>query len=54
MRASYQNAFQTVPNGRALPGYYTFNLSAVQTIRTGYVGQTQLRLDVINLLDQRY
>ena len=43
-----------VPNGRALPGYYTFNVSAVQTIKTGYVGQTQLRLDVINLLDQRY
>ena len=43
-----------VPNGRALPGYYTFNLAAVQTIKTGYVGQTQLRLDVINLLDRRY
>ena len=43
-----------MPNGKALPGYYTFNLSAVQTIRTGYVGQTQLRLDIINLLDQKY
>ncbi len=43
-----------VPNGRALPGYYTVNLSAVQTIRTGYVGQTQLRLDVINALDRKY
>ncbi len=43
-----------VPNGRALPGYYTFNLSAVQTIKTGYIGQTQLRLDVINLLDRKY
>ncbi len=26
----------------------------MQTIKTGYVGQTQLRLDVINLLDQVY
>ncbi len=43
-----------VPNGRALDGYYTVNLSAVQTIKTGYMGQTQLRLDIINLLDRRY
>ena len=43
-----------VPNGRALPGYYTVNLSAVQTIKTGLMGPTQLRLDVINLLDRRY
>ena len=45
---------KTSPNGKALPGYYTFNLSAVQTIKTGYIGQTQLRLDVLNLLDQKY
>ena len=43
-----------VPNGRALTGYYTINLSAVQTIKTGFMGPTQLRLDVINLLDRRY
>ena len=43
-----------IPNGRALPGYYTFNLSAVQTIHTGSVGATELRLDVINLLDRIY
>ena len=43
-----------VPNGRALPGYYSVNLSAVQTIKTGYLGQTQLRLDVINALDRKY
>ncbi|MBV8914406.1 MAG: TonB-dependent receptor, partial [Acetobacteraceae bacterium] len=54
LRASYQNAVQTIPNGKALPGYYTFNLSAVQTVRTGIIGPTQLRLDVINLLDQKY
>ncbi len=54
LRADYQTAVQDVPNGKALPGYYTFNLSAVQTIKTGYIGQTQLRLDVINLLDQKY
>ena len=54
LRADYSNAVLDVPNGRALPGYYTFNLSAVQTIKTGYIGQTQLRFDVINLLDQKY
>ncbi len=43
-----------IPNGKALPGYYTLNLSAVQTIHTGYVAATQLRLDVINLLDRSY
>ncbi len=54
LRADYQTAVQDIPNGKALPGYYTFNLSAVQTIKTGYIGQTQLRLDVLNLLDQKY
>ena len=54
LRADYIAATGDIPNGRALPGYYTFNLSAVQTIKTGYVGQTQLRLDVINLFDQVY
>ena len=54
LRADYTNAVVDVPNGRALPGYYTVNLSAVQTIKTGYVGQTQFRLDVINALDRKY
>ncbi len=43
-----------VPNGRALPGYATVNLSAVQTLDVGFGRGTQLRLDVINLLDARY
>ncbi len=54
LRADYTNAVVDVPNGRALPGYYSVNLSAVQTIKTGYIGQTQLRLDVINALDRKY
>jgi outer membrane receptor protein involved in Fe transport len=54
LRADYSSANGDVPNGRALPGYYTINLSAVQTIKTGYIGQTQLRFDVINLLDRKY
>ena len=54
LRADYSSANGDVPNGRALPGYYTVNFSAVQTIKTGYIGQTQLRLDVINLLDRKY
>jgi len=44
----------TVPNGEALPGYYTINLAAVQTLHIGVLQGTQLRLDVINLLDRRY
>jgi outer membrane receptor protein involved in Fe transport len=40
----------TVPNGAALPSYVTLNLSGVQTLATG----TELRLDVINLLDHVY
>ena len=43
-----------VPNGRALPGYATINLSAVQTLHLLRLGPTQLRLDVINLLDRKY
>ncbi len=54
LRADLVTPTGDIPNGRALPGYYTFNLAAVQTIKTGYVGPTQLRLDVINLLDQIY
>jgi len=44
----------SVPNGRALPGYATINLSAVQTVDVGFGRGTQLRLDVINLLDRSY
>ncbi len=43
-----------VPNGVALPGYWTVNLSAVQTLHVGRLQGTQLRLDVINLLDRKY
>ncbi len=43
-----------VPNGTALPGYYTINLSAVQTLHVGQLKGTQLRVDVINLLDRTY
>ena len=43
-----------IPNGRALPGYATVNLAAVQTIKTGPLRSTQLRLDVLNLLDRVY
>ena len=47
-----------VPNGRALDPYYTVNLSAVQRINPaalgGYGRGTELRLDVINLLDRKY
>ncbi len=47
-----------VPNGRALGGYYTVNLSAVQKLDPSIFGGrgrgTELRVDVINLLDRRY
>lgn len=47
-----------IPNGRALGGYYTVNLSAVQkldpSVLGGYGRGTELRLDVINVLDRKY
>ena len=47
-----------IPNGRALVGYYTVNLSAVQRLDPSVLGGfgrgTELRLDVINLLDRKY
>ncbi len=47
-----------IPNGRALGGYYTINLSAVQKLDPSVLGGrgrgTELRLDVINLLDRKY
>ncbi len=44
----------TVPNGAALPGYTTVNASAVQTLNVGVLHGTQLRLDVVNLLDRKF
>ena len=44
----------TVPNGEALPGYYTINVAAVQTLKWAGRNSTELRLDVTNLLDRRY
>ena len=47
-----------IPNGLALTPYATVNFSAVQTIHntfgTAWAGDTQLRLDVINLGDHTY
>lgn len=47
-----------IPNGRALGGYYTVNLSAVQRLDPSVLGGrgrgTELRVDVINLLDRKY
>jgi outer membrane cobalamin receptor len=43
-----------VPNGRALPGYYTINLSAVQQLKTYLWRGTELRLDALNILDRKY
>jgi outer membrane receptor protein involved in Fe transport len=44
----------SVPNGTALPGYYTINLAAVQTLNLGNLHGTQVRMDIINLLDREY
>jgi outer membrane receptor protein involved in Fe transport len=43
-----------VPNGRALPGYYVVNASLVQTLKHPVGHGTDLRLDILNLLDRRY
>lgn len=40
----------SVPNGRELPAYATANLSLTHRLRPG----TEVRLDVLNLLDARY
>ena len=42
------------PNGRALPGYATANLSAVQRLTLVRGRATELRVDVLNVLDRRY
>jgi TonB dependent receptor len=44
----------TVPNGAALPDYWVINASLVQTLTLGVGRSTELRLDVLNLLDQVY
>jgi outer membrane receptor protein involved in Fe transport len=42
------------PNGSSLPDYQQVNLSVVQKVDTGLFQGLELRLDVINLLDQVY
>ncbi len=42
------------PNGEALPGAYTINLAAVQKLQLVQDKPTELRIDVLNLLDRRY
>ena len=44
----------STPNGATEPGYYTINISAVQTLHVPGLKATQLRLDVLNLLDRKY
>jgi len=43
-----------VPNGHSLPDYHQVNLSIVQKLDTGVWKGAELRLDVINLLDEIY
>ena len=42
------------PNSSHLPGYEQVNLSIVQNVDTGIFNGMELRLDVVNLLDQIY
>jgi outer membrane receptor protein involved in Fe transport len=42
------------PNGASLPDYQQVNLSVVQKVDTGFFKGLELRLDVVNLLDQKY
>jgi outer membrane receptor protein involved in Fe transport len=44
----------TVPNGRGLPAYATFNLSIAQKLDLGIGKGSELRLDVINVTDAVY
>ncbi|TMJ57216.1 MAG: TonB-dependent receptor [Alphaproteobacteria bacterium] len=43
-----------IPNGNSLPSYQQLNLSIVQPIPTGFLKGTELRFDILNLLDQVY
>jgi outer membrane receptor protein involved in Fe transport len=42
------------PNGASLPDYHQVNLSAVQKVDTGFFKGLEVRLDVVNLLDEKY
>jgi outer membrane receptor protein involved in Fe transport len=42
------------PNGASLPDYHQVNLSVVQKVDTGMFKGLELRLDVVNLLDEKY
>jgi outer membrane receptor protein involved in Fe transport len=44
----------TTPNGSHLPDYEQINLSIVQKVDTGIFNGMELRLDVINLFDEKY
>ena len=44
----------TVPNGAALPDYWVINASLVQRLNVDLGRGTELRLDVLNLLDYKY
>jgi len=44
----------TVPNGSSLKDYEQVNLSVVQRVDTGLFKGLEVRLDVVNLLDQKY
>ena len=42
------------PNGTHVPDYEQVNLSVVQKVDTGPIKGMEVRLDLINLLDQKY
>jgi outer membrane receptor protein involved in Fe transport len=44
----------TIPNGASQKDYEQVNLSAVQKVDTGFLKGLEVRLDVVNLLDQKY
>ena len=44
----------STPNGTHLPDYEQINLSIVQKVDTGIFNGMELRLDVINLFDEKY
>lgn len=42
------------PNSNSLPDYHQINLSVTQPVDTGIYKGLELRLDVINLSDEKY
>jgi outer membrane receptor protein involved in Fe transport len=51
---STDSAANTIPNGGTVPSYYTVNLGAEQSFKTGKTRYLKARFDVVNVTDNSY